>query len=69
MCADLPDRPSFVPRTLLGPRTTLEFLDWNHLQFVSVDVAVDIADQQRRRIVEYDEMSDAVPGFLDANRR
>jgi len=33
------------------------------------DVTVDIADELRRRLVECDEISEAVLQFLEANRR
>jgi hypothetical protein len=33
------------------------------------DVTVDIADELRRRLVEYGEMSESAIQFMDANRR
>jgi hypothetical protein len=35
----------------------------------SRDVSLDIADEVRRRFIEYDEVSDSVLQFLEANRR
>ena len=32
-------------------------------------MTVDIADELRRRLVEYDEISESVLAFLEANRR
>ena len=35
----------------------------------SRDVTVDIADELRRRYVEYDEVPEAVLAFMEANQR
>ncbi len=42
---------------------------FNTAQGWSRDVTVDIADELRRRYVEFDEVPDTILDFLEANRR
>ena len=47
----------------------VRIIAFNTAEGWSRDVTVDIADELRRRYVEYDEVPEGVPEFLEANQR
>jgi hypothetical protein len=64
------DRNTVIRDLLAGEfNNPVRIVAFNTSEGWSRDVTVDIADEVRRRIVECDEISEAVLQFLEANRR
>jgi hypothetical protein len=64
------DRQRVVGDLLSGEFSNpVRVVAFNTFEGWSRDVTVDIADEMRRRIVEYDVISNSVNQFVEANRR
>jgi len=64
------DRETLIHDLLAGEfNKPVRIVVFNTVEGWCRDVTMDIADELRRRIVEYDEISESVLAFLDANRR
>ena len=67
---DATDRETLILNLLSGEyKNRARILAFNTAERWSRDVTVDIADELRRRCAEYDEISESVLAFLQANRR
>jgi hypothetical protein len=67
---DATDRETLIGDLLAGDyNNPVRIVAFNIVEGGSRDVTVDIADGLRRRLVECDEISEAVLQFLEANRR
>jgi hypothetical protein len=67
---DATDRETLIGDLLAGDyNNPVRIVAFNIVEGGSRDVTVDIADELRRRLVECDEISEAVLQFLEANRR
>jgi hypothetical protein len=64
------DRETLIRDLLDGQYSNpVRIVAFNTAEGWSRDVTVDIADEVRRRYLEYDEVTSSVLDFLDANRR
>jgi hypothetical protein len=64
------DRKTLIRDLVEGQyRHPIRIVAFNITEGWSRDVTVDIADELRRRYVEFGEVPDAVLDFMDANRR
>jgi len=64
------DRETLIRDLVDGQyRHPVRIVAFNTAQGWSRDVTVDIADELRRRYVEFGEVPDSILDFLDANRR
>jgi len=67
---DEADRETVISNLLTGQYSDpVRVIAFNITEGWSRDVSLDIADEVRRRFIEYDEVSDSVLQFLEANRR
>jgi hypothetical protein len=67
---DSADRQTLIRDLLAGEyKSPVRIVSFNTTEGWSRDVTVDIADELRRRYVEYDEVPDSMLDFMDANRR
>ena len=67
---DAVDRETLILNLLSGEyKNPVRIVAFNTAEGWSRDVTVDIADELRRRYVEYDEVPEAVLAFLEANQR
>ncbi len=67
---DSTDRETVIRDLRTGEyNNPVRIIAFNTTEGWSRDVTVDIADELRRRFVEYDELPASVLEFLDANRR
>ena len=68
--ADDADRETLIRDLVEGQyRHPLRIVVFNTLEGWSRDVTLDIADELRRRYVEFGEVPDAILEFMEANRR
>jgi len=63
------DRETLIRDLLTGDFKPVRVVAFNATQGWSRDVTVEIADEMRRRYIEYDEIPASVLDFLEANRR
>ena len=63
------DRETLIRDLLEGDYKPARIVAFNTAEGWSRDVTVEIADELRRRYVEYDEIAASVLDFLEANRR
>lgn len=64
------DRETVIRKLLAGEyKKRVCIIAFNIVEGWCRDVTVDVADEVRRRFVEYDEVSESVLPFLEANRR
>jgi hypothetical protein len=67
---DAVDRETLILNLLSGEyKNPVRVVAFNTAEGWSRDVTVDIADELRRRYVEYDEVPEGVLKFLEANQR
>jgi hypothetical protein len=67
---DAADREALIHDLLTGGYCKpVRIVAFNTAEGWSRDVTVDIADELRRRVVEYDEIPESVLHFVEANRR
>ena len=67
---DATDRETLILNLLSGEyKNPVRIVAFNTAERWSRDVTVAIADEVRRRYVEYDEVPEAVLEFLEANQR
>jgi hypothetical protein len=67
---DSADRQTLIRDLLAGEyKSPVRIVSFNTTEGWSRDVTVDIADELRRRYVEYDEVPDSMLDFMDANWR
>jgi hypothetical protein len=67
---DAVDRETLIFNLLSGEyKNPVRVIAFNTAEGWSRDVTVDIADELRRRYVEYDEVPEAVLAFMEANQR
>ena len=67
---DATDRETLILNLLSGEyKNPVRIVAFNTAERWSRDVTVAIADELRRRYVEYDEVPEAVLEFLEANQR
>jgi hypothetical protein len=67
---DSADRETLIRDLLDGQYSNpVRIVAFNTAEGWSRDVTVDIADEARRRYLEYDEVASSVLDFLDVNRR
>ena len=67
---DAVDRETLILNLLSGEyKNPVGIVAFNSAEGWCRDVTMDIADELRRRCAEYDEISESVLAFLDANRR
>ncbi len=67
---DHTDRETVIADLIAGQYSDpVRIVAFNTTEGWSRDVTLDIADELRRRYVEYDELPEYVLDFLDANRR
>ena len=67
---DTTDRETLILNLLSGEyKNPVGIVAFNSAEGWCRDVTVDIANELRRRCAEYDEISESVLAFLDANRR
>jgi hypothetical protein len=68
--ADSADRQTLIRDLLDGQYSTpVRIIAFNTAQGWSRDVTVEIADELRRRYVEFGEVPDSVLEFMESNRR
>ena len=68
--ADSADRETLIRDLMSGQyNSPVRIVAFNTVEGWSRDVTVDIADELRRRVVEYDEVPKAVLAFVEATRR
>jgi hypothetical protein len=68
--ADDADRETLIRDLVEGQyRHPLRIVVFNTVEGWSRDVTLDIADELRRRYVEFGEVPDAILEFMEANRR
>jgi hypothetical protein len=68
--ADGADRETLIRDLVDGQYThPIRIVAFNTAEGWSRDVTVDIADELRRRYVEFGEVPDSILAFMDANRR
>ena len=64
------DRETLIRDLMSGQyNSPVRIVAFNTVEGWSRDVTVDIADELRRRVVEYDEVPKAVLAFVEATRR
>jgi hypothetical protein len=63
------NRETLMRDLLAGEHKPVRIVVFNTAEGWSRDVTVEIADELRRRYVEYDEVPTSVLDFLEANRR
>ena len=67
---DTTDRETLIFNLLSGEyKNPVRIVAFNSAQGWCRDVTVDIADELRRRYIEFDEVPEAVLAFLEANER
>ena len=67
---DATDRETLILNLLSGEyKNPVRIVAFNTAERWSRDVTVAIADEVRRRYVEYDEVPEAVLAFMEANQR
>ena len=67
---DATDRETLILNLLSGEyKNPVGIVAFNSAEGWCRDVTVDIADELRRRVVEYDEISESLLAFLEANQR
>jgi len=67
---DATDRETLILNLLSGEyKNPVRIVAFNAAERWSRDVTVDIADELRRRYVEYDEVPEAVLAFMEANQQ
>ena len=67
---DAVDRETLILNLLSGEyKNPVGIVAFNSAEGWCRDVTVDIADELRRRVVEYDEISESLLAFLEANQR
>jgi hypothetical protein len=67
---DAVDRETLILNLLSGEyKNPVRVVAFNTVEGWSRDVTIDIADELRRRYVEYDEVPEAVLAFMEANQR
>jgi hypothetical protein len=67
---DSADRQTLIRDLLAGEyKNPVRIVAFNTAEGWSRDVTVDIADELRRRYVEYDEVPEQVLEFMDGHRR
>jgi hypothetical protein len=67
---DSADRQTLMRDLLAGEyKNPVRIVAFNTTEGWSRDVTMDIADELRRRVVEYDEVSEHVLDFIDGHRR
>jgi hypothetical protein len=67
---DATDRETLIRDLVQGDfNSPVRIVAFNTAEGWSRDVTVDIADELRRRVVEYGEVSESTIQFMDANRR
>ena len=68
--ADSADRETLIRELVEGQyRHPVRIVAFNTAEGWSRDVTLDIADDLRRRYVEFGEVPDSILDFIDANRR
>jgi len=67
--AERADRDSLLRDLVAGEFRPVRIVAFNAAEGWSRDVTVEIADELRRRYVEFGEVSDMVLEFMEANRR
>jgi len=67
--AERADRDSVIRDLVAGECQPVRIVAFNVAEGWCRDVTTDIADELRRRYVEFGEVSDAVFEFMEANRR
>ena len=67
---DATDRETLILNLLSGEyKNPVGIVAFNSAEGWCRDVTMDIADDLRRRVVEYDEISESLLAFLEANQR